>query len=65
MGYFARWHVCGQFGCTRNGGKPIVHRYVPGTLTDQQFRDEINVEVIGQVSVIVRQLSDLFTIFPF
>lgn len=48
-------YLCGR--CTLNDDKLTVHAYPGGPVGNQQFRNGIDAEVIGQVTTIVRRLT--------
>lgn len=48
-------YLCGR--CTLRDGKLTAHGYPGGPVGDQQFRNWIDAEVIGQVTAIVRRVT--------
>jgi hypothetical protein len=47
-------YLCGR--CTLDKGSLTVHGYPGGAVSTKQFRNEIDAEVVGQVTAIVRRL---------
>lgn len=56
-------YLCSR--CTLHGGQLVVHGHTDVPVGDQHFKNEIDAEVIGQVTAIVRRLTGSFTTLPF
>ena len=47
-------YLCGR--CTLNEGDLVIHGYPGGSVSRQQFRNDVDAEVVGRVTTILRRL---------